>query len=235
MLRFSRDRVGIEGGCDRDEYARGGKSSYTARMHSHSTTDLASRIRIRRADATDAAVLSVFAERIFRETFEADNDPMDLAAYLAEAFSTERQREEIVAADAIVLLVEDITGSTGSNAVTPQDTPAVTPLAAYSHVTAGEPPDSVHGPDPLELKRFYLDRAWQGSGLAQTLMRATFEAALAAGAGTVWLGVWEHNPRAIAFYRKFGFAEVGSHDFMVGRDRQTDLIMARPISPLPPL
>jgi ribosomal protein S18 acetylase RimI-like enzyme len=80
------------------------------------------------------------------------------------------------------------------------------------------------------LKRFYIDRAWQGTGLAQLLMRATFDAAIASGARTVWLGVWEHNPRAIAFYRKFDFVEVGSHAFMLGRDRQTDLIMMRDLS-----
>jgi diamine N-acetyltransferase len=208
-------------------------------MPSDSTTEVASRIRIRPAEAGDAAMLSAFAERIFRETFEASNDPADMAAYLAEAFGVERQREEIAAADAIVLLAEDITGSadgrTGSNAGTPLGAPLATPLAGYSHLTAGEAPDCVVGPDLLELKRFYIDRAWQGSGLAQLLMRATLDAAAASGARTTWLGVWEHNPRAIAFYRKFGFAEVGAHDFMLGRDRQTDLIMARAASALPPL
>jgi GNAT superfamily N-acetyltransferase len=167
-------------------------------------------------------VLSEFAERIFRETFEATNDPADMAAYLADAFGAERQRVEIAEPDAIVLLAEDIGGSdTGSV--------AGTRLAGYSHLTPGEPPESVHGLDPLELKRFYIDRAWQGTGLAQLLMRATLDAAVAANARTLWLGVWEHNPRAIAFYRKFGFVDVGAHDFMLGRDRQSDLIMARPV------
>jgi diamine N-acetyltransferase len=186
-----------------------------------STPDITSRIRIRRAQADDAVVLTAFAERIFRETFEATNDPADMAAYLADAFGVDRQREEIDEPGAIVLLAEDIGGD---GAVTPP------PLAAYSHLTTGEPPDPVRGPDPLELKRFYLDGAWQGTGLAHLLMRTTLDAAAASGARTLWLGVWEHNPRAIAFYRKFEFVEVGSHDFMLGRDRQTDLIMARSIA-----
>jgi ribosomal protein S18 acetylase RimI-like enzyme len=192
-------------------------------MSDLSTPDIASRIRVRRAHAGDAVVLSEFAERIFRETFEATNNPDDLAAYLAEAFGADRQRAEIAEASSIVLLAEDIAGGAGAG------NDAVTPLlAGYSHLTAGELPECVHGPAPLELKRFYLDRAWQGTGLAQLLMRATFDAAIASDARTVWLGVWEHNPRAIAFYRKFDFVEVGSHDFMLGRDRQTDIIMARP-------
>jgi diamine N-acetyltransferase len=183
------------------------------------TSDLTSRLRIRRARADDAAVLSEFAERIFRETFAATNDPEDLAAYLAEAFGAERQRVEIAEPGATVLLAEELTGSEG-----------IPPLAGYSHLTRSEAPDSVHGPDPLELKRFYVDPAWQGTGFAQMLMRATIDAAVASGARTLWLGVWEHNPRAIAFYRKFDFTEAGTHDFMLGRDRQTDFIMVRPMS-----
>jgi ribosomal protein S18 acetylase RimI-like enzyme len=136
--------------------------------------NIASRIRVRRADAADAVGLSEFADRI------------------------------------------------GSS--------PVAPLAGYSHLTAGEAPDSVSGADPLELKRFYIDRAWHGTGLAQMLMHATLDAAIAAGARTLWLGVWEHNPRAIAFYRKFAFVEAGTHEFMLGRDRQTDLIMMRPLN-----
>ena len=201
-------------------------------MRSPLTPDIASRIRIRRALVDDAAVLTAFAERIFRETFEATNDPGDLAAYLAEAFGVERQRAEIAAPSDIVLLAEDVAGSgsgRGGGRVDGSGSDAGAPLAGYSHLTAGEAPDSVHGPDPLELKRFYIESAWQGTGLAHMLMRATIDAALAAGARTLWLGVWEHNPRAIAFYRKFEFAEVGTHDFVLGRDRQTDIIMARPI------
>jgi ribosomal protein S18 acetylase RimI-like enzyme len=194
--------------------------------------DIASRVRLRRADEADAARLSEFAERIFRETFEAGNDPADMAAYLAEAFGADRQRAELVEPGAIVLLAEDATAAggdaTGSNSSTGSNT--APPIVGYSHLTPGGTPDSVHGPDPLELKRFYLDRAWQGSGLARLLMHATLDAARASGARTLWLGVWENNQRAIAFYRKFSFVEAGSHDFMLGRDRQTDLIMARPLT-----
>jgi diamine N-acetyltransferase len=44
---------------------------------------------------------------------------------------------------------------------------------------------------------------------------------------TLWLGVWEHNARAIAFYTKCGFIDVGEHAFFVGGDEQTDRVMSR--------
>ena len=43
----------------------------------------------------------------------------------------------------------------------------------------------------------------------------------------MWLGVWERNARAIAFYAKWGFIDIGDHVFMLGSDRQTDRIMWR--------
>ena len=79
----------------------------------------------------------------------------------------------------------------------------------------------------IEIQRVYVDAAWHGQGVAQSLMRALLEAATAAGADVAWLGVWELNPRAIAFYSKSGFRVVGSHVFVVGSDPQNDLILAK--------
>ena len=101
-------------------------------------------------------------------------------------------------------------------------------LAAYVQLRPGAPPEGA-APGPIELWRFYVDAAHHGRGLAQRLMAAAFEAAATRGATTMWLGVWERNFRAQAFYRKFGFVEIGRHTFTLGRDRQTDLLMARPI------
>ena len=44
-------------------------------------------------------------------------------------------------------------------------------------------------------------------------------------ADLLWLGVWEHNPRAIAFYEKRGFRAIGAQEFLLGADRQRDLVM----------
>ena len=55
---------------------------------------------------------------------------------------------------------------------------------------------------------------------------AVVDALLERGCDVVWLGVWERNPRAISFYRKVGFAEVGEHVFQLGSDPQRDVVMA---------
>jgi ribosomal protein S18 acetylase RimI-like enzyme len=68
-----------------------------------------------------------------------------------------------------------------------------------------------------------------GRGVGAALMQACLEEAGRRGCETVWLDVWERNPRAIAFYRKWGFAEVGNQAFQLGEDLQNDILMARAV------
>jgi len=91
----------------------------------------------------------------------------------------------------------------------------------------GAVPGTQSGAAPIEIRRFYVDRNWQGRGVAQTLMVASLEAAMERGARTVWLAVWDRNLRAQAFYRKCGFEDCGAKEFVLGRDRQTDRVMVR--------
>jgi ribosomal protein S18 acetylase RimI-like enzyme len=167
---------------------------------------------VRRAQPDDAAALATFAARIFRETFEADNTPENMALYLEANYGPEHQDAEIRDPRVITLLAED-----GRR------------LAGYSQLHEGPAPDCVTGAPPIEIRRFYVDRAWQGRGMAQALMMASLEAAVNRGARTVWLAVWERNLRAQAFYRKCGFEDCGAKEFMLGRDRQTDRVMVRPL------
>ncbi len=169
---------------------------------------------IRRATAGDAAAVVAFAERLFRETFGPDNDPSDLEAYVGRAFTVEGQRERISSPESRVLVAE-----------------LDNVLAGYAQLRTASMPASASDTSPsMEIERFYVDSRWHGSGLAADLMSESLREAAGCGARMVWLGVWESNPRAIAFYRKAGFAEVGSQIFMLGSDAQRDLVMARPIS-----
>jgi ribosomal protein S18 acetylase RimI-like enzyme len=180
---------------------------------------------LRQATVQDAAALSAFAQRVFVETFGKDNTPEDMEAYVRTTFSAELQAREIAEAGSFMLLASVSAPDAAS------DGSGV--LAGYSHVMRTEVPAEVGDPGlaALEIRRFYVGKEWQGVGLAGQLMRETLRQAEARGARTVWLGVWEHNPRAIAFYRKQGFEVVGSHPFMVGSDLQTDLLMAVSLDP----
>lgn len=170
---------------------------------------------IRRATPVDARRLSAFAATAFREAFAAQNAPEDMERYVGGAFGPERQATEIADAGADVLLVE------------PAGAAADAPLLGYAHLVSGPAPACVAGAAPLELKRFYVASAAHGRGVAPALMTATLDAARARSARTLWLGVWERNARAIAFYRKHSFERVGEQRFVLGSDVQTDWVMAR--------
>ena len=172
-------------------------------------------VTIRRATAADASALSRLGAETFRETFAGDNTPEDLEQYIAEAFTPDRQAIEIADPSSTVLLAEHKDDRGGSD------------LIGYAHLVSGEAPESVSGPAPIELKRIYVAKAWQGRRVAQALMDASLDAARARGARTLWLGVWERNPRALAFYEKYGFTRVGEQTFVLGNDEQTDWLFAR--------
>ncbi len=163
---------------------------------------------IRLAAVEDAAVLSELARRTFYDTFAATNDPADMALYLSQAFGIDQQTRELCDRDITTLLVE-------------ADGQAI----AYAQLRGDHPPACVTGAHPLELSRLYVASAWHGRGIARPLMdRAKLEAR-ERGANTLWLGVWERNDRARAFYAKCGFADVGEHIFLFGNDPQTDVVM----------
>jgi ribosomal protein S18 acetylase RimI-like enzyme len=168
---------------------------------------------IRRGVATDAAALADLAARTFRETFAADNRPEDMALHLAQTYGLSQQHAELVDPEIITLLAE----SDGQ-------------LAAFAQLRVGVAPECVTGESPIELWRFYVDRPWHGRGVAQALMRRVESEVARRGGRTLWLGVWEHNERAKAFYRKHGFVDVGSQVYMVGTDAQTDRVWVRSLS-----
>jgi MOSC domain-containing protein YiiM/ribosomal protein S18 acetylase RimI-like enzyme len=169
---------------------------------------------IRLASGADAAALARFAAECFAVAFGADNAPEDLDRHLAASYSPELQAREILDPDWTTLLVED-------DAV----------LAGFAQLREGPAPPAVTGPRQLEVARFYIGARWHGGGVAQRLMAATIAAASARGAETLWLGVWERNPRAIRFYARGGFVDVGEKRFAVGSDIQRDRVMVRTLSP----
>lgn len=100
-------------------------------------------------------------------------------------------------------------------------------LVGFAQLRWGAAPVCVAAASPGEIQRLYVAGEWHGKGIAQDLMNACLEGLRARGSDTIWLGVWERNPRAISFYKKSGFVEVGEHVFQLGDDAQRDIVMAR--------
>jgi len=164
---------------------------------------------IRRGLPDDAPALSAFAIRTFVETYGEYNDPDNLRLHLADSYGVARQREELGDPHVVTLLAH-------------RDAH----LAAFAQVRRSEAPPCIRCDAAVELHRLYVDRVWHGAGVSQALLAQACRVARELGATTLWLKVWERNPRAIAFYAKSGFVDVGVADFFVGHDRQTDRVLS---------
>jgi GNAT superfamily N-acetyltransferase len=170
---------------------------------------------IRRGVVSDAAELAAFAARTFAEAFGDDTGADDLQAHLAATYRAELQARELADPTVITLLAL-------------QDSRIV----AFAQVRrSAMAPACVTLTDAIELQRFYADRSVHGTGLTLRLMQRALDAARELGGRYAWLGVWERNARAMAFYRKAGFDEIGFTHYVVGSDQQIDRVFLAALSP----
>ncbi len=177
------------------------------------TPDATPPVTTRRAEPVDAALLASLAASTFRDTFGADNTAADMEEYTSASFGDTIQRAELHDVRHTVFLAERAGEAVG-----------------YAMLREGAAPEVVGDADSIEIARLYSAKGHVGTGIGATLMRRCLEESAARGRRTIWLGVWEHNAQAIAFYRRWGFAEVGTTTFLLGTDSQTDRVMTRRVS-----
>jgi ribosomal protein S18 acetylase RimI-like enzyme len=174
-------------------------------------------IRIRHATNSDAAVLADLGARTFAQTFAVYNTPEDMAEYLAKSFSPSIQAEELATLGCTFLILETLTEDQSWLPV------------GFVRMQAGPAPDCISGANPIELVRIYVLQECIGKGEGSRLMQASIDEARSSEHDVLWLGVWEKNERAIPFYQKWGFETVGTHEFILGSDHQTDYLMQRQV------
>jgi ribosomal protein S18 acetylase RimI-like enzyme len=167
-------------------------------------------VRIRRCELADLDTLRNIAFRTFDDTFRRLNNASSFNEYLGASFSRAKLEAELKNPNStfFFLYSDDM-------------------LAGYMKINLGDAQTDMKDPGALEIERIYVTRDFQGLGLGRALIDKAMEAARAAKKKTVWLGVWEKNENAIAFYKKMGFSKTGTRDFYIGKKRQTDFIMRR--------
>jgi GNAT superfamily N-acetyltransferase len=158
---------------------------------------------------SEAPALSALAARLFRETYAGQIPEREIESYVTSAFRPEAQAAEINGPGGAVLAATD-----GAD------------LVAYAQLRPAASPCPLPFPNPLEVARLYLDTQHHGTGLAAELMGACRAWAAARAHGGLWLQVWEDNPRAIRFYEKQGFQDVGETTFQVGTIVYRDRVLA---------
>ncbi|MFN8177805.1 MAG: GNAT family N-acetyltransferase [bacterium] len=169
-------------------------------------------IVIRPATVADVDVLTNLAARTYRDAYASNHDPDQLERHIASNFTPARIRAEVGDPLCTVLLALARGEPVG-----------------YALLRRVPPPACVRSVSSIELSRIYLVQQMIGRGCGSALMQACLEEARRSGRETIWLGVWEENARALAFYEKWGFERVGTQEFVFGGTAYEDLVMARSI------
>ncbi|MGB3769442.1 MAG: GNAT family N-acetyltransferase [Phormidesmis sp.] len=170
-------------------------------------------LSIRVAKEQDVEAIAHLSIQTFRDTFATSDNAADTEAYLQSHFQIQQISTELADNKNTFLLacLEDSSE-----------------LIGYAKLRAGVTESCVTGENPIELERLYVDKTALGQGIGARLMQFCLDRASTQNYDTLWLGVWEHNQRAIEFYSRWEFVTVGSHIFTMGSDDQNDLIMQRP-------
>lgn len=169
-------------------------------------------INIQKCILDDSHKLQKISVETFTETFKDQNSPENLKAYLERAFNLKQLEMELSNRFSHFFFVY-----------------YNHEIAGYLKVNINDAQIEKMGDESLEIERIYIKRIFQGHGLGKYLLNKAIETAMERGKNKIWLGVWEKNGNAIAFYNKMGFVQTGSHFFYMGDEEQIDLIMSKAI------
>ena len=167
-------------------------------------------INIQKCTLEDSRKLQEISYQTFNETFKDQNSPDNMKAYLEKAFNLPQLETEL--------------SNTSSQFF----------FVYFNHKVAGYLKVNTHnaqteemGDEALEIERIYVKNEFQKHGLGKDLLNKALEVAMEQNKKNIWLGVWEKNEKAIAFYQKMGFVQTGTHSFYMGDEEQIDFIMTK--------
>jgi diamine N-acetyltransferase len=167
-------------------------------------------INIKKCTLEDSRKLQEISYETFNETFKHQNSPENMNAYLERAFNLEQVEKELSNSSSQFFFVY-----------------FNHEVAGYLKVNTNEAQSEEMGEESLEIERIYIKNKFQKHGLGKCLFNKALEITMEHNKQKIWLGVWEKNENAIAFYKKMGFVQTGAHSFYMGDEEQIDFIMSK--------
>lgn len=158
----------------------------------------------------DLIKLQAISRSTFAQTFDEHNNPEDMQAYLDNSFSAEKLSAELNNQNSAFYFAVDN---------------SINSVVGYLKVNTGDAQSEKKDLDAFEIERIYVDKTYFGKKVGQLLFDKAIDIAKSKKVSYVWLGVWEENHRALAFYTKNGFKAFDKHIFKLGNDEQTDIMM----------
>lgn len=167
-------------------------------------------IIVRVANERDAELIADLSRQTFYESFAPDNTKENMDKFMSEQFTREKLIDEVKQPWQIFFLAYV------------QHEPV-----GYVKLRDGSVPLQLDARSSLEIARIYSVQHMIGKGVGKKLMQTCHDIARQKGKKILWLGVWQHNHRAIDFYNSWGFEIFGEQEFILGDDVQTDWLMKK--------
>lgn len=165
-------------------------------------------ITIKKATISDLEIIQEISKQTFTETFADVNTAENLENYILQNFNSHQVALEINNPESNFFL-----------AVLDNE------IVAYLKLNFGNAQTEIRGDQAMEIHRIYVMKKFHGNKIGQVLLNEAIKIGQQSGVDTIWLGVWEKNYKAIQFYNSNDFVEFGKHNFALGSDVQTDLLM----------
>lgn len=167
---------------------------------------------IRLASPADAEQVALLGAQVFTSTYGNSIVAEDLQVYLDKNYTSTAVLADIQDANKTILVASD----------------ANKRIIGYIYLTLGASEACIANiTNKIELERLYILPSAHGMGVGRSLEREGETLGRKLGATHMWLGVWEHNVRAVHVYKHWGYSAVGQHMFTIGKTVQTDIVMLK--------
>lgn len=163
----------------------------------------------------DAPAISALIGTVWSHFFAYSVSSSDLSGYLAGPLSPASIERDIASPSERFLVATDTTSQQYDG------------IVGVLQLAKGMTEPCLSSAKSIHLRRFYVDMAYHGTGLAADLMAQAETMARGEGYESIWLGVWEGNKRGERFYEKMGFEERGEKSFIMGGSDRRDLVLEK--------
>lgn len=165
-------------------------------------------LRLHKVTIDDVPMLKQISTQTFIDTYAQYNTDTNMRNYIATEFSAEKLIADINKPSVAFYFAMEVNEPVG-----------------FIKINYAPSQTDLNDSKSLELERIYVLKEHQGKKIGQFLLEAARTIAVENDLNYLWLGVWDKNTNAQKFYAKNGFTAFGTHDFMLGDDRQKDIML----------
>ncbi|PKA83512.1 ribosomal protein S18 acetylase RimI-like enzyme [Ulvibacter sp. MAR_2010_11] len=169
---------------------------------------LSENVIVREVRNDEISTLLSLSRSTYITAFAHLNKASDMELYLEQAFTLRKTKEEYKNPESFFFFAE-YKGK----------------LVGYLKLNLGKAQTETPFKNALEIQRIYVVEGFQGLKIGEHLLHFTTQFAISKKVDVIWLGVWEKNERAIAFYERHGYHIFSNHEFWLGTDLQFDYLM----------